>query len=145
VRERFVGVWTLLRYESRVNGGEFLPAMGEGVSGRLMYDAQGTMAGQVMGAGRALFRNADFRKGADEEKQAAFESYIAYYGTYEVLEAERTVLHHVEGSLFPNWVGTTQRRLFEFDGGMLVLRQVSADRRSESRLVWVRAPNASDA
>ena len=77
---------------------------------------------------------------AAEQKIAAFDGYTAYYGTYTVDEAHRTIIHHVEASLYPNWVGTEQRRLFEFSEGKLILRAVNGagGPGTESRLVWER-------
>ena len=42
--------------------------------------------------------------GTDDERARAFATFIAYGGRYEV--TGDTVTHHVETSLFPNWVGT---------------------------------------
>ena len=67
-------------------------------------------------------RRSLFDKGAPEEIKAAFEGYGAYFGTYEIHEAEGFVIHHVEGSLFPNNVGTEQKRFFEFSGDKLILK-----------------------
>lgn len=32
------------------------------------------------------------------------------------------MLHHVEGSLFPNWVGTAEKRFFTVEGTRLLLK-----------------------
>ena len=60
--------------------------------------------------------------GAPESEQArAFATYLAYAARYEV--HEDSVELHVELSLHPPWVGTTQVRQFAFDDdGELVLR-----------------------
>ena len=47
--------------------------------------------------------------------------YIAYYGAYEVDEANGQVTHQVVGALFPNWIGDIQTRNFEFEGDRLRL------------------------
>ena len=39
---------------------------------------------------------------------------MAYYGSYTVDEAEGFMVHQVEGSFFPNWIGDRQVRKFEF-------------------------------
>jgi hypothetical protein len=43
-----------------------------------------------------------------------FESYIAYYGTYEIDEAKKLITHHLHGSILPNQSNTILRRYFEF-------------------------------
>jgi hypothetical protein len=37
-------------------------------------------------------------------------------------EEKRTVTHHIEGCLLPNWVGVDQARFFEFADNRLTLR-----------------------
>jgi len=75
------------------------------------------MSGQVMNVERPVFTSDEkFNFGKDEEVRKAYEGYIAYYGKYEINEKEKYVSHFVEGSLIPNWVGSTQIRYFEFDG-----------------------------
>jgi Lipocalin-like domain len=54
----------------------------------------------------------DVRGGSDGERAAAFSSYVAYCGSYELRAM----------SLFPNWVGSEQTRYFELTGEELVLR-----------------------
>lgn len=64
-------------------------------------------------------------------------TYISYAGTYEV--HEDYVLHHIEVSLFPNWVGGTQKRFFERDGDRLTLISppiVLQDQSVTYHLVW---------
>jgi hypothetical protein len=37
-------------------------------------------------------------------------------------EQERVVIHRLQMSWFPNWVGTQQKRFFEFAGDRLTLK-----------------------
>ncbi len=93
----------------------------EGPMGKLIYDASGHMSLQVMWSGRPDFVANNWQKGTEEEKAAAYAGYHAYYGTYEVDEAKRVVLHLIEGSLFPNSVNTTLRRTYELLDSKLTL------------------------
>ncbi len=54
------------------------------------------------------------------------EGFVAYAGRYS-FRGDR-VIHHVELSLFPNWVGTDQQRWVELAGDRLTL--------SASRCCW---------
>ena len=55
-------------------------------------------------------------------------TFFAYYGTYSVDPAARTVTHHVQGSLRPSWVGTDQLRSFELlDNDRMALTVVLGD------------------
>ena len=82
----------------------------------LVYDGRGGFSGQIMARERPPFATGNLLKGSDEEVRAAFEGYVAYYGSYSVDEAEGLMVHQVDGSFFPNWVGDRQVRKFEFPG-----------------------------
>ena len=87
--------------------------MGDAPDGLLTYSAGGTMVA-IMGPGdRPRFATEDVTGGTFSEQAGAFASFIAYGGSYEV--TGDTVTHDVETSLFPNWIGTRQRRQWELD------------------------------
>ena len=50
-------------------------------------------------------------KATVEEAKAIVAGSIAYYGTYTVDEGTKTIVPKVEGSTFPNMVGTDQSRI----------------------------------
>jgi hypothetical protein len=52
---------------------------------------------------------------------AAFDNYIAYYGTYTLDLKAQTVTHHLEDASPPNWRGVNNVRWFEFQGDDRVL------------------------
>ena len=81
-----------------------------------MYDTHGNFAVQIMRPDRLSFASSDMQKSTDDELRSAYMGYLAYYGRYTVDQEENTVTHHVDGSLFPNWVGTSQKRFFSFSG-----------------------------
>jgi hypothetical protein len=118
-----VGVWKLISWEAtRVSNGDKRLPFGKSLDGRISYDAQGNMSAQVTQIHRQPFVT-DFMGGArPDETQLAFHTYIAYYGKYSVDTTSGMVTDHVEGSLFPNWVGTKQERHFALDGSRLRLR-----------------------
>ena len=90
---------------------------GDEPGGLLMYDGQGSFSGQIMARERPGFATGNLLKGSDAEVRSAFEGYVAYYGSYAVDEAEGLMIHQVEGSFFPNWIGERQTRKFEFQDG----------------------------
>ena len=118
----FAGLWKLVSFDSTGPDGSPLSLFGPDPIGTIMYDAQGHMAVQIMQRARPLFAQADWRAGTLEETKAAFDGYLAYFGRYEVNEAEGCVIHHMEGSLFPNWVGGDLKRFYVLSGNRLVLK-----------------------
>ena len=101
----------------------------------VIYDASGHMSLHAMPHGRPHFSTDNWLEGTPEEIVAAYRGYHAYYGTYEIREDEGVVLHHIEGSLFPNWVNTTQRRTYELSGSKLTLITENGVRSQWERVV----------
>ena len=121
--DKFVGVWRLLFIEYRADDGTVVESpYGAEPEGTIMYDSLGNMSAQIARKDRPRFSSADRMAGTAEEKTAAFESYIAYFGRYRVDERERTVMHEVQQALFPNWTGSKQLRYYTFADRKLTLR-----------------------
>ena len=64
------------------------------------------------------FANDDWEQATAEEKAAAWGN---YFGTYVIDEKVGAVTHRIEGSWFPNLVGTEQTRRFRFEDEQPVL------------------------
>jgi hypothetical protein len=141
IKDRFIGTWKLISFEYRHKDGEVFCPLGANAVGWLTYGADGRMAVQIMKPDRPRFTTSDFLGGTPEEKLSAYEGYIAYLGTYTVNEAAGYVVHHVEGSLFPNWIGTEQKRSFTLNGSRLVLESapfMARGRETVGHLIWER-------
>jgi len=131
-----VGHWALEVYELRpVNEGESPYPLGPDATGRITYTEDGYVSVFLQAARRPPTpgRTADV-----ELKTAAYDTFIAYGGTYEL--RGDTVVHHVEFSSVPVWTGSDQERHVEFDDGHLVLTLpvTVAGTQREYRLVWRR-------
>jgi len=59
--------------------------------------------------------------GTPAEIQSAWEGLMAYYGTFEIDEQRRMIVHHVQGSSFPNWTGIAREQFYELTGDRLTL------------------------
>jgi hypothetical protein len=116
MKERLIGTWRLVSYETIEPGGRRARPYGN-AEGRLTYDSAGNMTGQVMRPDRAPVDRGD---GSTPQVRAAYAGYIAYFGTYDVVNDTR-VVHHVQGALNPGWVGGDQIRSMRFEGDRLVL------------------------
>ena len=139
---RFAGTWRLLECYGKWSDGRISHPYGQKPSGLLMYDGHGSFSGQIVASERPAFQSDNLLKGTAEEIKSAFEGYIAYYGTYEVDEKNGQMTHHVEGSLFPNWIGDVQTRNFQFEGERLRLNTLpikGAKADLTVTLLWERA------
>ena len=129
------GAWRLVSVETRDENGE-LVRRGER-TGYLLYSPDGYMSVAFMKEGRPKFKSGDIRGGSAEEKIAAVNGYMSYAGRYTV--QENTVVHHIEVSLFPNWVGVKQERMFSFEDSRLTLStplMLVGGRQLSTHLVW---------
>lgn len=137
----FVGTWTLQSLEMATADNAIERPFGNNPAGYLIYDSSGNMAVQLMNPDRQRFASDDKFGATAEELRQAFTTFEGYFGTYEVRENERIVIHRVIGALFPNWSGTEQRRNFEFRGDQLILSTGLASYNGKpvtARLVWQR-------
>ena len=135
-----VGHWTLVSFEV-VKGDEIEYPWGRDVSGVLTYTEAGHMDVQIMQGDRPRFASDDVAGGTFAEMSAALVGYSAYFGTYSVDESAGVVIHRVTGSLFPNWVGTEQRREIDLRGDRLTLSSPPILYKGEMRsfrVVWKR-------
>lgn len=116
---QFVGTWRLVSCRWVDDDGRVTYPYGRSPVGYLIYTDTGHMAVNFMSANRRRFASEVRTEGTPEEERSAKKSYQAYSGRYEV--RGNTIVHHVEVSLFPNWVGREQERFYELDGDRLCL------------------------
>ena len=119
LEESFVGTWKLLKCHHDLEDGSVVYPLGSSASGILVYTSEGYMSGALMHPERSKFKTKELFSGTQEEKALAMEGYLHYAGKFEVQGDE--VWHYVEMSLFPNWIGTVQKRKFKFVDDLLYL------------------------
>jgi hypothetical protein len=133
IRERLVGCWRLTAYTASTDGGAADRPLGDHPLGTILYTPDGYMSAQLARPGPY----------ADDQQPIAYA--FAYSGPYDVDEQAGTVAHHVQVSVIPSWLGTTQLRQVQFpESGTLVL---SASERSPrdgvlttTTITWSRQP-----
>jgi hypothetical protein len=136
-----VGTWRLRAWDAEGDDGSVEQPLGETPQGIVVYTADGIMITTIGQRDRASVSGGDMLAGPDGERLAAMRTFIAYSGTFRV--EDRDVIHAVELSLFPNWVGGEQRRhvALSSDGSIL---ELSTDpmpvrgRLARHRLTWER-------
>ena len=106
-----VGAWRLISIEgnSRLRSIPY-----DRPTGMIIYDTAGHVAVQIA----AIRDRKPFPNGVAaatlQEKAIAFDSYIAYYGTYTIDAKAGTIIHHLRDSLSPDLRGPDLVRYFEF-------------------------------
>ena len=137
--DALVGAWRLVSWENQAADGQVTYPMGADALGYVIYTGDGRFSVTISRRGRAGFAAGDLLGGTTEEKAWAMESFVTYAGRYS-FHGDR-VIHHVELSLFPNWVGTDQQRSVELSGDRLILSAsplLLAGKQQLPRLVWQR-------
>ena len=133
-RQQLIGSYKLISFVNFDRNGVQTPS--PLTVGQISYDAAGRMSAQLMRDGRQRFTATP---ASEAERAAAFSSYVAYFGHYEIDADKKTVTHHVEGSMGPNGAGGNLVRHYEFspDGKSLFLSVKDGDRVT-GRLQWER-------
>ena len=136
-KTQLLGRWRIVEWVQHFDDGRRLYPLGRDLNGFIQYDAD-RMFCFLCSADRKPLSGSQWTA-PDAEKAAAYASCLAYSGTYDVSGNE--VLHRVDVSLYPNWVGTTQRRRAKLEDERLVLSARLEDGTPQARtadLIWER-------
>jgi hypothetical protein len=140
--DQLLGSWELIEYTQTLDTGHVHHPLGEDAVGSIIYTPERRMAVNIMRRGRASWALPNPGAGTPAETAAAAAGYIAYAGSFTVDEAAAVVEHHVDVSLFPNWIGAVQRRFVDLRGDDLVLEAPpladAAGNSATPRLRWRR-------
>jgi hypothetical protein len=111
-----VGTWKLVSASSvTAKGQRNETPYGTGPAGWLTYFADGRMTSLISYGGRKPLRAIP----QVEEQAEAFKTFLAYAGRYTLSPGK--VIHHVEISSIPNYVGKDLVRDIKFQGEQIVL------------------------
>jgi hypothetical protein len=144
-RQKFIGMWRLIAGESKDQTTEVVSyPWGRTPFGRLLYDDAGRVFVQLMNPGRRTVGGVSNRGAAaaiaslsPDNMREMLTGFNAYFGNFDIDQAAGTVIHHLESALIPSWVGTDQRRRYEFSAaGELILLNTASG--ADYRLVWQR-------
>ena len=108
-----VGIWTLV--SATIQAGEVkMDVYGPDPKGTLIFGSDGRYALIFMRRDLPKLTYSTRMSQTVEESRAITKGSIAHFGTYRVAEDEggRALILRIEGSTFPNWAGTEQRRPF---------------------------------
>lgn len=138
--EQIVGYWNIVSWKQSYDDGREAYPLGQELCGFIHYDANGRMVCMMNAADRPAFVTGGQWNADDAEKARAYNSALFYSGVWH-LDGD-TVIHAVDTSLFPNWVGTQQKRAARIDGDSLYLSARIEEGTSQARsaiLEWSRS------
>ena len=151
-REQLVGAWRLVGIEYRDRSGPAVdPFYQTGSIGLIIYDSSGWMSVHIAAPHRRTWDVPASRLPSDAagqdtgSKAAAFDSYYAYYGTWDFDPAKSVVTHHVKSSLIPAETGLDYGQKVTLENGRLIFTgHGGAPGLETTRIkIWERVPDAA--
>jgi hypothetical protein len=97
-------------------GGEVARDYGDAPKGRLIVDDQGRYSLQIFKSERLRFATDSKANGSADEFKSAVVGSSTHYGMVTIDYKQNLLVFSIEGSSFPNWEGTVQKRQYKIDG-----------------------------
>ena len=116
LKEQLVGTWLVVSNVTTSPDGTKVDTFGPNPKGVFIYDSNGRFAIISIRDGIPKFASNNRGTGSADENKAVVQGSIAYFGTYSVNEADKSLTAQVESATFPNWVGDTQKRKIAISG-----------------------------
>ena len=109
LKEQLVGTWTYVSSTAKLPDGS--PQWGLNPKSLLIFTDNGRFSWQVFRSDRPQVASTDRRNATPDENKAIMQGSLAYFGTYSVNEADKTLISRIEGATFPNSEGEEQKRM----------------------------------
>jgi hypothetical protein len=145
--QQLIGAWRLISIEYSSPKGPIVdPFYQAESSGVLTYDSSGWMSVHIVAPHRQAWGVPESRlpsAAASQDvplKAAAFDTYYAYFGTWNFDAATSVVTHHVKSSLIPAEAGMSYTQKATLERGRLILTVRGGIKGEETvrRKVWER-------
>ena len=140
IRDRLLGAWGLVSFESTLPSGKVISPLGRHPHGHIIYAPNGYVSVNLARRGRPVRKYAlGFHALTDAAVSQVARAYMAYSGPFEIDEERALARHHFEICLDPFLIGTLQERHIRFIDGLLELSLRHASGVDyPSRLLWRR-------
>lgn len=110
LKEQIVGAWTLVSADSVRPDGSRVEMFGSNPKGTMIFSRDGHFALVQMRAELPRIAANSRDQGTPEENKGIVQGSIAYFGTYSVNEAEKTMTVKLEGSTYANVLGALEQK-----------------------------------
>jgi hypothetical protein len=111
LKEQLVGTWTLVSWEQATTDGTKRQDFGPNPKGITTFDASGHVVTMYARPDLPKIASTDRIKVTPQEAQAINVGSLAYFGTYTVDEASKTITLQMESSTYPNQLSVPQKRV----------------------------------
>lgn len=138
LKEQLVGTWKIVSVDNTRPDGSIKQIFGANPRGIAVFDTHGNAVVVLMRSDRANFAADNRDLGTPEENKATVQGTHAYFGTYSVIEAEKTLVFHNEGNTFPNQEGVDTNRFISITGDEFRWTTPAPSVGGRSEAVWRR-------
>ena len=138
LKEQLVGTWKIVSVDNTRPDGSIKQIFGANPRVIAVFDAHGNTVVVLMRSDRAKFAADNRDLGTPEEYKATVQGTHAYFGTYSVIEADKTLIFHVEGNTFPNQEGIDTKRFISVTGDEFRWTTPTPSVGGRSEAVWKR-------
>jgi hypothetical protein len=111
LKDQLVGTWDVVSWERTAADGTKVHAFGRNPRGINVFGADGRFVVFYTRADLPKLASDDRTKATPQEAKALMDGVIAYYGTYTVDDATKTIAFNIETTTFPNQLGRPQKRV----------------------------------
>ena len=110
VREQLVGAWTMTSADALRADGTRTEMFGSTPKGTMIFSREGHFALVQTRAELPRIAANSRDHGTPDENKAIVQGSIAYFGTYSVSEADRTITLKLDGSTYANLLGQGEQK-----------------------------------
>jgi Lipocalin-like domain len=140
LKEQVTGHWIFVSSIDTNKDGTKTNRFGPNAKGLVMFDPSGRFSFFISRADLPKFAANNINQGTAEENKAVLQGTIAYYGTWTVDEASKTLITNVEAATYPNLNGATQKRtITSLTADELKYTNPATTAGTSSDVIWRRA------
>jgi hypothetical protein len=135
--KELAGTWSAASIINIRPDGSKVELFGANPKAMVMFDGNGHFVLDQVNPDIPKFKSNNRAQGTPEENKAVVQGSLSYHGTYSV--ADKVLTFKIEGSSFPNWLGTDQKRtVTSFTGDELKWTNPGASVGGTAETVWKR-------
>jgi len=109
-KQQIVGVWKLIKDVNTGKDGIVKSAFGPNPLGKIIFTREGHYSSLNLRSDVPKFASGNRMQGTADENKAVVQGSIASFGTYTVSPDGKVLTMKIEGSSWPSWIGTEQKR-----------------------------------
>jgi hypothetical protein len=138
-QKQLEGGWTVISVVTE-DAGKKTDIYGPKPMGYLTLGSNGRFSIQLMRPDLPKIASNNRVKTTPEESAAIAQGLLSYFGNWKLVDPKTgEIAFHIEGSSFPNWIGTDQKRFMMVKGDSLTIKNPTSPVGGTATVIWKRA------